>query len=111
MSVKELLEDILEIKWAAQPSLSEQYGYHFIISADDKDRILGNINQAIIKLGLDKCVVCHEGVEALRQKLIEGDYNELEDLQLCNACRSVLLKSVDTAIEEGKGHVKQEQES
>ena len=106
MSVKELLEDILEIKWAAQPSLSEWDGYHYIVSADNRNKILGNVNQAIIELGLDKCIVCRGGVEALRQKLLSGDYNQIEDLSLCNTCRSVLLKSVDAAIE-GEGHVRQ----
>lgn len=110
MSVRKLLEDILEIKWAAQPSLSEWHGYHFIISADDQNRILGNVNQVIIELGLDKCIMCREGSEALKQKLLSGNYNQIEDLSLYNTCRSVLLKSVDAAIE-GEGHVEQEQEN
>lgn len=41
------------------------------------------------------CTVCREGLEALKKKLLSGDYDKLEDLSLCNTCRMALLKSID----------------
>lgn len=41
------------------------------------------------------CVVCKRGVDVLAQKLLTGDYNKLEDLGLCTACRMKLVESVN----------------
>lgn len=108
MSVKKLLEDILEIKWAAQPSSSEWHGYHFIISADDKDRILGSVNQAIAELNSGGCLVCRDGLQALEQKLLKDDYVGLENLQICDTCRGILLVSIEDEAMKSEGCDEQE---
>lgn len=48
--IEELLEEILEIKWAGEPSYDEWRGYHFTISADDRDKIIGNTTRAVALL-------------------------------------------------------------
>ena len=110
MSVRKLLEDILEIKWAAQPSLSEWDDYHFIISADDKNRILGNVNQAIVELNSGECLMCRDGLQALEQKLLKDDYVGLENLSLCDSCRGVLLVSIEDERMRGESGEHDEQQ-
>ncbi|GAI75581.1 unnamed protein product, partial [marine sediment metagenome] len=48
--VKELLEEILEIRWTTRPSVSDSTGYYFTIGADNRDKIIGNVNQALVLL-------------------------------------------------------------
>lgn len=49
MKAIELLKEILEIKWRGEP-FSSEWGYYFTIDADDRDKILGNIDQTIALL-------------------------------------------------------------
>lgn len=42
------------------------------------------------------CTVCKHGVDALGKRLLTGDYNKLEDLALCDACRTKLVASVSS---------------
>ena len=41
------------------------------------------------------CIACKQGLEVLEQKLRSGEYNQLEDLALCDTCRTKLLKSLE----------------
>ncbi len=41
------LKEIFDISWPAKPFYDEGYGYHVVLTCDDRDKILNYINDAI----------------------------------------------------------------
>lgn len=53
--IREKLRKALDVRWHGEPFDTEQYGYHFIITADDRSKIIGNIVEALALLKEQPC--------------------------------------------------------